>query len=44
MGIVMVKKFLALMLAFMVALNFSAMTFAKTPEEKAAATFRRNLF
>lgn len=33
----MMKKFLALMLALIVLLNFSAVTCAKTPEEKAAA-------
>lgn len=35
MGSVMVKKILALMLAFIFALNFSSVTFAKTLEEKA---------
>ena len=31
------KKFLALILACIFAFNFSSVTFAKTPEEKAAA-------
>ena len=33
----MAKKFVALMLALMLALNFSSIGLAKTPEEKAAA-------